>query len=102
MTALPVDLEGWVRLGNALLGCAAFGLLVFRLVGRWPGMSWLSRSVVTLLAGAVLVLGLGSARAAQLNLPFNDLGWAALVVNVGAVLVGLVWQRWLDPTGHRR
>lgn len=90
-----------VRATNTVLGCAAFGLITYRVVGRWPLMSRLSRCVVCLLALAVLVNGLGAARAAQLHAAFNELAYGAMLINFGVCAVGLVWQRWLDPTGER-
>jgi hypothetical protein len=99
-----LEVSDWVdtlRLINTLTGCAAFGLLVYRLVGRWQGTSWLSRIVVALLAAAELVLGLGAARAAQIHATFNELAWAVLGVNVATCVVGIVWHRLLDPSGRR-
>jgi len=90
---MPDTWVEWVRFANALLGLAAFGLLVWRLVGRWPLSDWLDRSVLIMLGSAVLVLSLGAARAAQLGVRFNELAWAALVVNVGTVVVGVLWHR---------
>ena len=97
----PETFVEWLRLANAMLGVGAFALLTYRLVGRWPLMSWLSRTVTCLLAVAVLVMGLGAARAIQAHIEFNELAYLALIVNFSTVVVGVVWHRLLDPTGTR-
>lgn len=88
------------RLIESMFGVAAFGVMVFRLVGRWPLLSDLSKWVVALLAGANATIGLTAARAAHLNSPFNELGLIGLVVNIGTIIVGLLWWS-IVPDEHK-
>lgn len=97
----PDTFVEWFRLVNALLGMAASGLLLYRLIGRWPLSSRLSKCLISLLALSCLTMGLNSARNAELHAPFNEVGVLAMVVNVGSIIVGLIWHRWLDPYGSR-
>lgn len=97
----PQDWVELFRVTSALFGISSFGILVFRLIGRWPLMSDLSRCVVLLLCMSTFTIGLGSARAHLISAPFNEFAIVGLVVNVGATVVGLIWHRLLDPTRTR-
>jgi hypothetical protein len=85
------------RLIDCLTGAAAAGFLLWRLLGRWQIMDWIGRIVVTLLAMSVLVFGLGAARAAALDSPFNEFAVAGFLIQIAAVLTCIFWRRLLDP-----
>lgn len=88
------------RLLEALAGVAAFGVMTFRLVGRWPVLSDVSKWVVALLGIANATIGLTAARAALLDSPFNEIGLVGVIVNFATITVGLLWWR-LIPSGNR-
>lgn len=97
----PDTFVEWFRLASSLLGMVAFGLLLWRLIGRWPLSSRLSKCIISLLSVACLTLGLNSARNAEIHAPFNEIGILAAAVNACAVIVALFWHH-LDPYGRYR
>lgn len=87
---------------SASVGTIAFALLVWRLVGRWPFMSALSRIIVGLLTVLVFITALATARAAALGAPFNEVQYMLFAHYLVTIGTCLVWPRLLDRTGRRR
>lgn len=87
--------EDVLRFINVVLCTAAFAGLLWRLVGRWQVSFRMARIIVMLLAALELIVALGTARAAALDVPLNEAQYAisghALVVLVVVVL----WPRLL-------
>src|SRR4051812_24369516 len=100
----PDTFVEWFRLVNSLLGVVAFGLLLWRLIGRWPLSSRLTKCVVSLLAAACLTWGATSAGNAKIHAPFNEVGVMAGCVNGGVIIVAFFWppQAPYGLSRHRR
>lgn len=97
----PFDDGLSLREFNALLTTVVFAGLLWRLIGRWPLSSWLSRCVLMLFAAIELIVALSTARAAALGAPFNEGQYAITVHSAATLLVIVAWPRLLDPTGRR-
>lgn len=76
--------EDVIRFINVMLCAAAFGGLVWRLLGRWECSSWLVRGAVSLLAALELIVAMATAIAGQQHLPLNPTQYA---ITVHALLV---------------
>lgn len=61
---------------SASIGTIALALLVWRTIGLWPLMTVALRISSILLALLVFICALGTARAASLGAPFNELQYA--------------------------
>lgn len=94
MTAtLAVDL---VELATTLMCAAAFGGLVWRLIGRWPTSYPLARLIVALFALLELLVALAVARRAAIGGEFNEIELVILLHAVFTVVVVAFWPRLLN------
>lgn len=87
--------EDLIRLINVALCTAAFAGLLWRLVGRWEVSFRMARIIVTLLAVLELIVALGTARAAALDVPLNEAQYAISVHALITLGVVVLWPRLL-------
>lgn len=90
------------RFINVVLTSAAFGGLVWRLVGRWTLSYMLAKIVVALLAVAELLFAVAVARQAALGNEINEASFG-ITLHALAILWVVIWWPWLlqrDPPRH--
>lgn len=90
--------EDVIRFINVLLCTAAFGGLLWRLIGRFTVSFTMARIVVGLLAALELIVALGTARAAALGVPLNEAQYAITVHALIVLAVVAYWPRLLPPS----
>lgn len=90
--------EDVIRGINVVLCTAAFAGLLWRLVGRWEVSFRMARIVVTLLAVLELIVALGTARAAALNVPLNEAQYAITAHALVTLTVVGLWPRLLPAS----
>ena len=87
------DYAETVRLINVILCTAAFGGLMYRLVGRFLVTYPLARCVVGLFAALELIVALGTARRATLGGPLNEAQYFVMGHAVITLIVVVMWVR---------
>lgn len=87
-----------LRFVNVMLCTAAFGGLVWRLLGRWQVSFTMARIVVILLASLELIVALGTARRAALGGPLNEAQYAVMVHALIVLAVVALWPRLLPQS----
>lgn len=87
-----------LRTLTSVLGVAAFGLLVWRLVSSWPELTVLEHALAMLLALSPLVSALAQTsliRAAGDTLPDNPWLWLVVAHRCACLVAVVWWRRWL-------
>lgn len=91
-------MDDMLRLVTALLGAAAAGLLLWRLLGCWLDTTVLVHVLGVLLVASVLLGAVANYVNARNDAPDNGVVWLILLHRLACIVVAVMWPHWLNRT----